>query len=71
MSQSTLMYAVAAVCAIAGTALFLRATPTEAQVYRHRIFATMLIAAALILAGFAYSLSQWEAEAPISPSEPE
>jgi hypothetical protein len=63
MSGSFIMAIVALLCAVAGTVVFLRPAPREQQVYRHRIFATMLITAAIILAGFAYSLHSWEVAA--------
>jgi len=58
---TTIMYLVALAALVVGVVLIARPTPSEAAVYRHRIFATMLIAFAVILAGFAtvgwYALS--------------
>ncbi len=59
MSAPLVMALVALTCAVGGAVLFMRATPSEASVYRNRIAATMLAAGALILAGFAFALNSW------------
>ncbi len=59
ITAPVLMSLVALVCGIAAALIALRATPTEAAVYRNRIAATMLAAAAMILAGFAFALQSW------------
>ena len=56
-----IMGTVALICAGGAAFLFLRPAPSEASVYRHRIAATMLVAGALILAGFALTLHSWDA----------
>ena len=48
-----IMYLAGLAALIAGVVVIARPTPSEASVYRHRIFGTMLIAFAIILAGFA------------------
>jgi hypothetical protein len=48
-----IMYAVAAVAALAGLAVVARPTRSEPALYRKRIAGTMLLALALILFGFA------------------
>ena len=50
---NAIMYAVAAVAALAGIVLLARRAVSEAAVYRQRIASTMLLAFAIILAGFA------------------
>jgi len=50
---TTIMYLVALAALVVGVVIIARPTPSEAAVYRHRIFGTMLIAFAVILAGFA------------------
>ena len=60
MSAPLLMALVAALCGLGALVLFLRATPSEASVYRHRIAATMLATGALTLAGFAWALHSWD-----------
>ncbi len=64
MTAPLLMALVALLCAGGAAALFVRATPSEASVYRHRIAATMLAAGALILAGFAWALYSWSVASP-------
>ena len=59
MGGAYLMFAVAAVCAIGGVVWFLKPTKSDASVYRHRIGATMLIGAAMILTGYAIALVTW------------
>ena len=56
MSSALIMAAVALICAALAIFLFVRTSRSEAAVYRNRIAATMLAAAALILAGFAWAL---------------
>ena len=56
MSAPLIMVGVALVCALGAAFLFLRPTRSEAAVYRHRIAATMLAAAALTLVGSAWAL---------------
>ena len=56
VSGPLIMAGVALLCAILAIFLFLRPTPSEAAVYRHRIAATMLASAAITLAGFAWAL---------------
>ena len=56
--SSFVMAAVATVAAVGGFVLLARPVTTEAGVYRRRIFGTMLLAAALILALFAWGLTQ-------------
>ena len=54
MSFATVaMYLAGLAALIVGVVIIARPTPSEASVYRHRIFGTMLIAFAIILAGFA------------------
>jgi hypothetical protein len=50
---NAIMYAVAAVAGLAGIILLARRAASEAAVYRQRIASTMLLAFAIILAGFA------------------
>ena len=64
MSSPLLMALVATLCAVGALVLFLRPTPSEASVYRHRIAATMLAGAAMTLAGFAWALHSWDAVSP-------
>ena len=61
MSGAFVMAGVALLCALGAGVLFVRPTPSEAAVYRHRIAATMLLAAAMILAVFAWTLHSWDA----------
>jgi len=63
MSGALIMALVALVCAAGAVFLFLRAAPGEASVYRNRIAATMLTAAAMILAAYAWTLHGWDAAA--------
>jgi len=55
MTAPLLMALVALLCAGGALTFFLKPTRSEASVYRHRIAATMLAAAALILAGSAWA----------------
>jgi energy-converting hydrogenase Eha subunit E len=48
-----IMYAIAAVAALASLGVVVRPARSEPAVYRKRIAGTMLLALALILAGFA------------------
>ncbi len=56
MSAPLIMLGVALLCALAAAFLFFRPTLSEAAVYRHRIAATMLAAAAITLVGSAWAL---------------
>ncbi len=59
MNAALLMAGVALLCAAASFAIWRRTTRSEASVYRNRIAATMLAAAALVLIGFAAALWSW------------
>jgi len=61
MTAPLLMALVALLCATGVIVLVLRQTTTEASVYRHRIAATMLAAAAIILTAYAWALHSWDA----------
>jgi hypothetical protein len=61
MTAPLIMALVALLCAGGAVTLFLRRTPSEASIYRHRIAATMLAAAAIILAAYAWTLHSWDA----------
>ena len=61
MSASLIMAAVAILCAALALIIFKLPTPSEAAVYRARVAATMLGAAALILAFYAFALHRWDA----------
>ncbi len=50
------MAGVALLCAVGAIFVLVQSTPSEAAVYRNRIAATMLTAAAIILAGSAWTL---------------
>ncbi len=56
MSSALIMIGVALLCALGAVFLFFRPTRSEAAVYRNRIAATMLAAAALALVGSAWAL---------------
>lgn len=59
MGGAYLMFGVAALCAVLGVVWFLKPAKSDASVYRHRIGATMLIGAAMILTGYAIALVSW------------
>lgn len=62
MSAGYAPLVMAAVAGLAGLGAFFfmrRATTSEASVYRNRIAAAMLGAAALTLGGFAFALYSW------------
>lgn len=59
MSAPVLMALVALLCGVGAYLFFARATRSEASVYRNRIAATMLAAAAIILIAYAYALHSW------------
>jgi hypothetical protein len=61
MTAPLIMAIIALVCAGGAMTLFLRPAPSEASVYRHRIAATMLAAAAIILMAYAWTLHRWDA----------
>lgn len=61
MNAPLVMALVALICAGGAVTLVLRPTPSEAAVYRHRIAATMLAAAAIILTAYAWALHSWDA----------
>jgi len=61
MTAPLLMVLVALLCATGTIVLVRRRAPTEAAVYRHRIAATMLAAAAIILTAYAWALHSWDA----------
>jgi hypothetical protein len=61
MTAPLLMAIVALICAGGAVTLVLRPAPNEASVYRHRIAATMLAAAAIILTAYAWTLHSWDA----------
>ncbi len=60
MTAPLLMAFVALICATGAATLAMRPAPTEAAVYRHRIAATMLAAAAIILTAYAWALHSWD-----------
>ena len=62
-APSIVMGLVALVCAIAGIAVFSRATTSEASVYRHRIIGTILMALGASLFLYAFALHGWEGAA--------
>ncbi len=61
MTAPLLMALVALLCGGGAAILYLRPARSEASIYRHRIGATMLAAAAIILAAFAWTLHGWDA----------
>jgi hypothetical protein len=61
MTAPLLMALVALLCLIGAAMLALRSAPTPASVYRNRIAATMLAAAAIILTADAWALYSWDA----------
>jgi hypothetical protein len=62
MTAPLLMALVALICATGAMWLARRPAPTEASIYRHRIAATMLAAAAIILMAYAWALHSWAAQ---------
>lgn len=62
-SGALIMAGVAALCTVAAIWLFSRPTPTAASVYRNRIASTMLLAAGIMLAVYAWTLHLWDAAA--------
>lgn len=59
-APSIIMGLVALLCAVAGVVIFSRATTSEASVYRHRIFGTILMALGASLFLYAFALHGWE-----------
>ena len=59
MNAALLMAIVALLCGGGAFVLFMRATRSDASVYRNRIAATMLAGAGLILLAYAYALHSW------------
>ncbi len=61
MTPPLIMALVALLCATGTVVLARRRALNEAAVYRHRIAATMLAAAAIILTAYAWALHSWDA----------
>ncbi|UVO55219.1 hypothetical protein [Sphingomonas sp. SUN039] len=61
MTAPLLMALVALLCTAGSIWLVRRRARTEAAIYRHRIAATMLAAAAIILIAYAWTLHSWDA----------
>ncbi len=61
MNGALVMAGVALLCAAGAGVLLMRAAPRESAIYRNRIAATMLAAAAIMLAAYAWALHSWEA----------
>ena len=59
MSRALIMYAVAGVFGLGGIGLLFVRAKSEGVVYARRITATMMLAAAAILAVFAHTLADW------------
>lgn len=62
-SAPVIMALVALLAGGAGIAVFVRAAPSEASVYRHRIAGTMLVSLSAILFAYAWALHSWSAAA--------
>lgn len=59
MTAALVMVAIAVALLVLGGVLFLKPVRSEAGTYRNRIAATMLVAASIILGGFAAALFSW------------